>query len=859
MLLYDTFVALHLHRPHALLPQEIITQLLSTEITPLDLAEAKKHRTAAYRCIRHEHSKANITHLQEAYGVFITTCEAALEHQQSSDLRSILISFFKQTHHINQWLQLLNFNPAPEALLSFSPLARHFVDNPDAFASLLGWFILQGATPKALLETHIIQDYLRYHLLSSALYQTLSSQPETMELADALTTTRFPEAGLLFRALDGSVQTSQPLDTPPQHIPSCSTPLTAIEFDALQEIFGVHFLAFALEYFSDYQVFLKQTLNFDAHPRIYLPELLHHVQASEMLKQTLAACLSNETFDALIDARIGDVLMLLPYAAYLREKISETDLNTYLQAIQKNAHSSLDLVGNLSQLLRVFKHQEESSALLVFDALIHAIIQDPSLLDDDSLLTQLQKFRSGSVFLEKKMNHFTHTFNAFVQLHASVAEFDYIPIEDEWRDTHIKINTLQQIISIPVDFPKDKHALHSLLAKTLFQTQAFELDVFIHTLGITPNCHPTEVLAYERLLLNILVALDDTALRLDIIARLDSQISPLKNWRTKQYDNKSLAKLAAEAGNIGLIQWLESKHIRRKESISELIMLSAKNNHWPLVTYFHAHYPLNQTIIDTLLNIAMKQNAAFTIPLFWEGKLHTPRSCAIEKNFIEAIRQEKFLFAEALLCCKTPPSNTSLTKGFKLALKTQQFEIAQRIAEHHAQACLKSAINQMLPDLIRSNEIDLIHFLGGIKNNPITQNTLDNALHRAVRAKNISATQALYTLPFLVPRPEARKQALRNAEKTGQDVIITFLSNPALPVHPHHQTRTSLHALTPASMAANTSLEAVASPPLKALGFFSLSSECLSPRPESPLKRSVSNEPFPTKSNSQLDISGAPP
>ena len=93
----------------------------------------------------------------------------------------------------------------------------------------------------------------------------------------------------------------------------------------------------------------------------------------------------------------------------------------------------------------------------------------------------------------------------------------------------------------------------------------------------------------------------------------------------------------------------------------------------------------------------MKQNAVFAIPLFWDSRLHPiPRRSAIEKNFIDAIRQEKFLFAEALLCCKTPPSNTVLTKGFKLALQMQQFEIAKRIAENHPQACLKSAINQML-------------------------------------------------------------------------------------------------------------------------------------------------------------------
>ena len=170
MLLYDTFIALHLHAPHALLPKKTITYLLNTKINQHDLALAKKHQTAAYRCIRDEFSKPRVAALQEAYTLFLTQCEHALKHQPEADLQPILICFFNETHRISQLLQLLKFNPSPDEVLCFAPLARHFVDNPNAFSSLLGWFISQGATPKALLETHIIQDYLRYHLLDSALY-----------------------------------------------------------------------------------------------------------------------------------------------------------------------------------------------------------------------------------------------------------------------------------------------------------------------------------------------------------------------------------------------------------------------------------------------------------------------------------------------------------------------------------------------------------------------------------------------------------------------------------------------------------------------------------------------------------------
>ncbi|MDF1645866.1 MAG: hypothetical protein P1U61_02640 [Legionellaceae bacterium] len=863
MLLYDAFIALQLQTPHALLPGHLIEHFSKVNVNQQHLNSAMSNKLSAYRRFFFDAPKSSIPILQNAYHLFLTQCEHELKQKEDIHLLDAILHFLENNHHINQLLQLLAFDSKTEAeSLRIVPLAIHFIDNPKGFASFLGWLMTHHVSPQALLATHIIQDYFRYHLFDldtpnspiKALHACLSSEPETLELAHTLSETRCPKGELSSYGLDGHIHDAKTLNNPERTVSKLDTPITEKQFNALKRIFGIHFLRLTLANPTHHTPFLSQALNNDCNDLMYLPQLLHYIQSDELQKRALAEHLSDETLDTLIGAQVGGILILLPYAPYLRQKIGETDLGVYLSAIQKSTQSRFDLVSHLSELLKLFKHQNKTSALLVFDSLLDEILKEPGLLEDEYLLRQLQKFHPGSTCVSQRQTQLEATFYIHLQAQTNADTLDYIDIEDTWRHIYGKINAMQIIHYIPSSFPEDKHALHSCLAKARFKKHLFHLDTFIHALNIEPTFHPTNIGPYERLLINLLVSIDDNTLRLEITQRLNhhaqnqAERTPTNNWRTNTYGNSSLIKLACQKGNLGLVQWLKAEKIKYPESIEVLTITAAQSHHWALVHYFHQAYPLKQTLVDELLHLAVQQKNTQAITTLWENNRRTPRLQAIEKAFTHAVLQGDLYCTQALLHCTPKPCGTILTKGFKQAIQTGQFILATHIAEAHAEPTLKAAVNQMVLDVARTNKPGIIHSLGHLSQNGITQNTLDTALVRAVRARNIQATQALCRLPQLIPRAEAKKQALQEAQKTGQQTLIDFLAHATtLPTRRKHaKKQATTEKKEPSSLLGSRtqSCHTFLSDKKKKsrststpLHFFGLSKGCLNPEPSSPSKR----------------------
>jgi hypothetical protein len=776
MPLYQTFIALNFNDPNARLSGEALHTIKHTNITPADLKTAISSPPEA----------------QPPYQDFLAHCKQALHQHTHVALQSIVTTWLQKIHHLSKRFQLLGFNPNKESALSIVPLGIQFIDSPEAFSAFVSWLISCGVTPKKLLETHLIQDYFRYHALDldaadnpiTRLHTCLANAPETRRLAENLNKTGCPENGLSFYALNGTKQSVSDLNYPKRTFTRWQGPITEPHFFALEQVFSTHFLQFALEYLPSNTIPLSHALNFDAQQQKpqHIPEILRNMQTNNRLMRALAGYLSTQSFDALISTRTHSIFNLLPYATYLREQINRTDLKNYLHTLQHKAFSSEDAIFDLSRLLNVFKTENKPHALIIFSALIQQLLKAPEFIEDDYLLRQLRQFSAGYPILLTRLIHLITEFEQMLQTKLSSANFDYIPIEDMWRKTLEQINALQAIHEHPLPFPKDKHMLHATLAKHLFQHKRFQLHTFVEAVGIEPVFHANQITPYERLLVNLLVALDAHALRREIITRLDQQITPQNNWKTKAYSGISLFHLAAQHGNLGFILWLQSQKFALTTPTEALIKVTAEAGHWLLVKYFQETASSNQQLVNDLLTLAIKQEAADAIPYLWCHKRYTPSRISIEKNFMTAITQKKTLCAEALLTCKTPLTDTILIKAFKVAIRTDQLPLAKHIAEAHAETHLQDAINYMLLEVARADKPNLIQFLGGLTTNPITQDTLDLALQRAVRAKRFSATKALCCLPHLMPRAEAKKQALTTAKKTSQENVIQLLSAPELPV-----------------------------------------------------------------------------
>ncbi len=852
MLLYDVFIALKPHQPYAFFQNGVLENLSLTEITPHDLASAKRYKTAAFRRFFFDLPKNKTTHVQATYDAFLMQCEAALHAQDKVNIFLVLPDFFEKRSQMNQLLQLLAFDLKTSTdALRIIPLLMHYVDNPEAFASLLGFLVTQGITPEVILNAHVIQDYFRYHLFElgkphnaiMALHAFLRAEPETAELACALSQTRCPEGELSSYALDGSLSDANTLHNPVRDLASCTTPMSEAQFQVLHRVFGVTFLRAALGDVEDHATFLAEALNADAQALSDLPDLLHYAQSNEAQKRALAECLLDETLDSMLNAEIGGVLMLLPYSAYLRSRISEIDLNTYLDAIQKSTPSRFDLVASLYELLNVFKRQNSDSAQIVFTTIIDEILSEATLLDDEELLKQLRKFRPGKIQLFEKFNQLEITFDAFIQNQMDTIDFDYITIEDVWREAQLKVNTLERITAYSSVIPKDKHALHSLLGKTLFKQDLFDLDKFTQALGIEVSFHPNQVTAYERLLINMLVALDDDVLRTEMINRLDLGMDGARNWRDATYANMTLLEQATRQGNLGLIMWIAPQNKAFKKSIESLVVTAAEHHHWHLVKYFRERYPLKQVVVDHLLHLAVQNEAPDIISFLCEGQRHRPSLHAIEKAFTEAVLQGSFSCTHALLTGEPSPCDTILKKGFLQAIKTKQFILASHIVENRPTPFLEDAINQLFIDAARANKVGTLHFLGHLSTQPITQKTLDAALRAAVRARSELAVKALYCLPNITPRAEAHKQALQRAQKKGHDELVALLSNPDRLMSKKEKVVSALEGIQPPALLTRSQShhlfvhkKRTIPHHLSRLSFFSISPEPFTTSPVSPMK-----------------------
>ena len=749
MILFNLFLRLHLRTPTTSVTDTELEQLSRQMLTQADLTFAHKKITAAYR-------EAPL--LRNDYDAFLTHCRDALGKQSRTAMLPLMIDYLTGINaslddtraHTHIILTLFNLHLHEQAsTLSVIPLGRCFIDSPKAFAAFLQWLMQHDVSPEEVLQAHLLQDYLRYHLYSlntpenpiKLLYALLSHHSDTQTLAEKATKTRCPEEGLASYALDGVIHNPaiETLDNPSLKTPDTEITLKESNLKALHRVFGVPFLVGALRWYSD-----------DKHNSISAPTLsalfndvhvthqdftllLQHLREHELLKKTLATLLLHTTMDELMEARISGMPSLILYSDYLADKISGKDFTTYIHDIKQANTSHLDLIADLSAFLKIFEKRNKPHALLAFNHLFEVILEHPEVLDDNNLLRQLRKFEPAKDRLVTHSAWLENSFHTFVHTHTntSMKAFDYISIEDLWREMHPKFGAIQTIErEITNTFPRDKYKLQCSLLKAFLPHlgQSFILDDFIQQLGIDPAFDAHEVMPYERLLIEMLVSVDDASLRLDLINRLDTNIPKARPWYNLHIDNSSLYMHAAHHGNLDFIIWLKSHNVEQPESYEKLTREAVDLKHWPLVQYFHQTSNLNHLVVDDLLRLTVEQNASEAMLPLWQGKKCAPRLRMVEKCFDTAVKEGRVDCVKVLLACPMPPCDTSITKGYKTAIRTHQTTIINMIhtaAETQNLPCLNKAISK---EIGRRKSLKLV----GVK-------SCDNFSHPCHTTKNQEA------------------------------------------------------------------------------------------------------------------------
>ena len=715
MSLFERFILLYPKAPETPRSDHALEQLSNLMLTQADLTLADKKRTAAYR---------EAPTLRPTYDAFLTLCQNTLGKQAQTPLLPLIIDYLGEVDasleqarfHTKLIRELFTFNlHTQNNTLSIASLGRTYVDNPKAFAAFLHYLIQQNLTPETILQTHLMQDYLRYHLRGlntpnnpvALLYSLLNQHSETQALAQHAKKTCCPEPELASYALDGTTCTQEEtLNNPPHTRPITKITPTDYNLKALHRVFGVPFLVGALRWCFDnghdstHTPILQTLFNGTHVTHADFVLLLQHLRDHDHLKQTLASLLHDATIDELMNARIRGITSLLNYSTHLAHRINGKELHAYIRDLKQTSLSHLDLIADLSIILKEFKNRNKSHALIAFQHLLEAILEHPEVLDDEKLLRLLRKFHATKARLSEYSLWLEQTFDRMLATHTNTSweAFDYIPVEDIWREVHLKLRTIQTIENISDTLPSDKYKLQCRLLNVFLaqRDKVFMLDDFIQKLGIEPNIHDQDITPYERLLIEILVSVDNNALRADIMSRLNTALPETRVWQDARLDDSSLHMHAARHGNLGFIMWLELHNIKHPESYEALTTTAADLKHWSLVQYLHQTHALNRLVVGKLLHAAVSQNASHAIPLLWQDKPCVPRREVVEQSFGLAVKEGHANCIRALLLCPTPPCDTTITKGYKKALHTHQTAIIRLIleaAETRELPCLHKAIH----------------------------------------------------------------------------------------------------------------------------------------------------------------------
>jgi hypothetical protein len=786
MILHDTFVALH---------SQSVPVISDHVMTQADVAFAKRKALSSYRCFADAQMSA-------AYDQFLIHCEQALDGAAEKPLIDVIFSYLvdvddlllnatevsdKLTHLFQQLLH------RQEDVLVIAPLGRAFVDRPHAFSAFLRCLLLRGVTPQQMLSTSLLQDFFRYYLSTlgnpnnpiEQLYSLFQAFPETDALRTLAKTVCCEEGGLASYALDGSKQEAV---GSLQVIPKGSLPLCftrdAHNLNALHALFGVDFLVGALYQCvapSSHVVWvnaLKPLFNQDLIVKTQLPMLFNQLQEYPALQSSLAQILSAQTVTVLVNRHVGGVFHLIPFYPNIVDSIQAQDLATYLQSLRQQASSGFTLISCLMALFDgVKKGTHEPAAMLVFDAILEALLDDPYVLNDAATIQKLAKFSRANDCVVRKARALESTLDRMIRIQTdnSIGAMDYITVEDTWRHAAANIQHLQEIVSFNTTCPVDKYKLYTrLLNAFLEQNTGVDLDGFIAALGIEPRFDATHVTPYERLLFEWLASIDEPTIRIPCIQRLDANVP--RPWRTARYGDRCLFQEAVTFGNVGLIQWLQTQQVISPDSSDVMAISAAKANQWAVVGYFYQQHQLTRATLNALLHHAVTHGASKTIQMLCSDVGHSPDLKSIELEFLIAVREQDLECTRCFMQSPIKPCDAVMAKAFKQAMLSGDVGVAYAISEGNDGRCLQQSVDQAMMSAARLNQCDVFTRLAMLTQNRPTQRGVESALLQATRAKQLEAVQSLLHW-FPAPRQDAIQRARKAAEKQPNSAIARCLTD----------------------------------------------------------------------------------
>ena len=753
MFLYDCFLGLN----ESILTRDFQGVLLQRP----DWELAKRKVVASYRCLSNPSKIA-------AYDAFLLCCEQALKGRNETPLLDVVITYLAESEALvdqeacQKLIQLFHrcfeHQHKPEKIAS---MGICFVDRPRAFVSFICYLLQREVSVEDILSRHLLQDYFRYYLSTlnqsnNALqktYHLLSLFDEAKSLVKVAKVVCCDERGFAAYALDGSLQLDETQMVQFERIDA--RPWFTSNEQNLKSLHAVFHEDFLLE--SLYQstsrgddgVWMQALSDVFNHPntvQLQLPAIVNRLHEHPMLPKLLANLLNESSLSLLVNNHVVGVFNLTPFCPILIQMMRVHDLPIYLQTLRQQNSSGPALFSSLFSLFNCIKYNNLEIDSLLFDALLGAIDMEPCILEDMRIIGKLRKLTQIDAWINKKARGLETEFDCIIrsQTQGAIEEVDYISVYDAWANTTLKLRHMKEILPFETSFPMDKYMLYVNIARSFIQyhePSEFDLVAFATAFRIEPVFKADSITEFERLIAEMLSLIDEDNVRASCVRSLDENAG--HPWRMFNYGGQCFFKKAAQSGNLGLMQWMSTQHIKREFTHDTLAKIAAYEYHWHIVSYLLMQHSLKQPTVNFLFETALQQGRLSAIPELMNGEYPMPDLSVMLSQFKTAIHKNDINGIRCLLTGSVKLPEKAMERAFYIAIEHKYFELAIVLAESYCGAMMRRLIAHTLSAAIRLNQCDVIDALKPFIIKHSNQNIIDNAFIQAARLGHIDLVKQL--------------------------------------------------------------------------------------------------------------------
>lgn len=736
------------------------------------------------------------------------TGESAIQwfesHQQFSKMLSPGISFLVSAHREEQQAKnitmeiakrqqrLLNLLMFEDHVVGILPFFQKALDDVVEFATLLLTALQKGVTGEQIVSSSLLDQFIAFHFPHSG-----KENNEIQQLREILE--KFPETYFLTEEVNNLLANYL---SSPNFKESVTTPIsyTASEknFNNLADLLGEPFLMFCIEEATrgsktEQTLWVEAYLNSMAHAD--LGNIINKAGRNnhEPILGFIAHLLSAATIENLIANHEGAIFCL---AAYLPPKIlatfsETTSLQHYLRQLKKTGANDHDLISQLTRLLATPMHEDAQA--LVFAEVVNVFIENPSFEEDNRLMRTLRsaaKKPKNRDILSLKAAELLHNWHSTLQELA--LKKDHLGMEDLWIEYNKPFAALKKL-GDQTDFPDNKYELYSHLVTTLADRTDFQLADFLD--GICVAEEPASGMSTkERALLEIVSTVDNEHIRQSAIYLLENNFRKNHNWWREKLGSSddSLLNLAAERGNLGLIQFFFSPEKAPIYEIDELateeaLEAAVKKGKFSIVQHLCGLESTNRpstVALGRALQLATHTKQWGIVDFLFNLKENPPDLAATKKalEYAVGIGQLEMVKIVSKLPADKKPEARVFAEALYTAIEGDSLPIVKFLCDpttmpyRFAPAVIKKAFTMAVDGGWRTKEF--LPFFGNLDtDNRLTGEDIGIILTNVVQEKDWSKVNRLAQATFNIgPDVRALDFALRSAADAHQWDTVGYLA-----------------------------------------------------------------------------------